>query len=632
MSQLPQQPWNEGDTFTNDATGVEYTFDGVKWLASGGEELDLSGFLPLSGGEMEPSAQIKVNNIAPVNTASIKYDGSPSGHPMSLMNRGMISEFIDEKTEDFASVEYVDNADRILDAEIQELALALNTLLAQRDHGQWEYVGLLENTIPRSAGQFALQAPFASEENVLILNSEDLNGTTHALGTVKVGDYVEVVDLEHPDDNVLYVVTDDDLGSGTLLEVSVSLRASSGEIKIGDKCEVRFFAINQEDISIAELDARYLKLTGGTLTGTLNAPRIEAKKLDGEAIMLIEGKLANTNSAARLTFSNKTNANAYGSLTWQGTSGTGWFAFNKDLDMGGKGLHSIGRIRLIGDKTIQEAQSTRIRFSGKVEIPRTGDNKEGFVLKGKTDDGNDQNLLYTYHNSIGLDAVNYAGKQDAPTNLANVGYVDDAIANIPEVDLSGYVSKSGDEITGQLTIKKSREVALDIVGDGNQSQIKFWSSGAVALQNYTSFKDNELVTKKYVDDAVSTNQGSAGGSLLSHTERLLHTSNGTNGKQFYFWNEHSAPTDGMNNFRRFKWKLPSTHYLSGMAGAGNGMGFLVIQSIAGNLLYQCQISRAEKSGLYIDLHLDHETHYGSSQLAYGSYFIVSLYSCLRERL
>jgi hypothetical protein len=37
--QLPSKPWAEGDTFTNDATGVEYTYDGVKWLASGGEEL-----------------------------------------------------------------------------------------------------------------------------------------------------------------------------------------------------------------------------------------------------------------------------------------------------------------------------------------------------------------------------------------------------------------------------------------------------------------------------------------------------------------------------------------------------------------------------------------------------------------
>jgi len=357
---------------------------------------------------------------------------------------------------------------------------------------------------------------------------------------------------------------------------------------------------------------------------------VEAQKLEGgEAMMLIEGKLANNNSAARLTLSNKTNPNAYGSLTWQGQNGEGWFSFNKDLDMSDEGLHSVGRIRLTGEKAIQEGNANRILLDNKVVITKPSGNGAGFTVKGKTNAGSNGDLLYVYHNSTGLDAINYAGKQDAPANLANVGYVDDAVANI---DLSGYVSKSGDEIAGQLTIKKSREVALDIVGDGGNSQIKFWSSGAVALQNYTSFKDNELVTKKYVDDAVSTNQGSAGGSLLSHTERLLHTSNGTNGKQFYFWNENNAPTDGMNSFRRFKWKLPSSHYLSGMVGAGNSMGFLVIQGVSGNLLYQCQINRAEKTSnsLYIDLHLDHETHYGSSQLAYGSYFIVSLYSCLRE--
>ena len=43
--QLPSQPWQEGDTFTNDATGVEYTFDGVKWLASGGEETEIDSYV-----------------------------------------------------------------------------------------------------------------------------------------------------------------------------------------------------------------------------------------------------------------------------------------------------------------------------------------------------------------------------------------------------------------------------------------------------------------------------------------------------------------------------------------------------------------------------------------------------------
>ncbi len=38
--QLPPKPWNENDTFTNDSTGVEYKYDGVKWIASGGGEAD----------------------------------------------------------------------------------------------------------------------------------------------------------------------------------------------------------------------------------------------------------------------------------------------------------------------------------------------------------------------------------------------------------------------------------------------------------------------------------------------------------------------------------------------------------------------------------------------------------------
>ena len=45
--QLPPKPWKDGDTFVNSQEGgtdVEYTYDGVKWLASGVEESDMSAF------------------------------------------------------------------------------------------------------------------------------------------------------------------------------------------------------------------------------------------------------------------------------------------------------------------------------------------------------------------------------------------------------------------------------------------------------------------------------------------------------------------------------------------------------------------------------------------------------------
>ena len=50
---IPEKPHSKGDTFTNPETGVEYTYDGVKWLASGGDELDLdlSNYVKKTGGD-----------------------------------------------------------------------------------------------------------------------------------------------------------------------------------------------------------------------------------------------------------------------------------------------------------------------------------------------------------------------------------------------------------------------------------------------------------------------------------------------------------------------------------------------------------------------------------------------------
>ena len=67
-----------------------------------------------------------------------------------------------------------------------------------------------------------------------------------------------------------------------------------------------------------------LPLAGGTMTGALTAPRINVKTTDfGDGVLLVEGKRDNTNNvAARVTFSNSTNANAYGSIEWYATNGS----------------------------------------------------------------------------------------------------------------------------------------------------------------------------------------------------------------------------------------------------------------------------------------------------------------------
>ena len=327
---------------------------------------------------------------------------------------------------------YVDGADQRLQGEIEQIALGLEALLTQRTVGQWAYDGTVESGPPRTAGTFKALADMSAEANYLALHAEDANGVTHGFSDAEVGDYIEIVDMDNPDVYALYVLTAEAVISDLLVELPVRLKDRGADFEIGDSCTIRQFTINEENINLSELDDRYLKLTGGTLTGTLNAPKLETKTENGPAAMLIEGYKGNTDVAARLTMSNRWNANANGALTFHGLNASAWFAFNKDLDMNSKGIHSVNRIKFTGgDKALMDGNTSRILLNERVTIPKAGDsNVEGFAIKGKTKDGENENLLSLYHNENGLDAINYRGKQEGPFNVATVGYVSDAIAAI----------------------------------------------------------------------------------------------------------------------------------------------------------------------------------------------------------
>ena len=145
MSQLPQQPWNEGDKFTNDATGVEYTFDGVKWLASGGEELDLSSYVSKAGDVMTgplETPSIKTGVIEPekwwgidlIGALNVDNDDKPA---VSIMKNGysqmelsavgsvsLWNGYTDFQPNDLVTKEYVDGC-------VDEVASALPSDPAQ---------------------------------------------------------------------------------------------------------------------------------------------------------------------------------------------------------------------------------------------------------------------------------------------------------------------------------------------------------------------------------------------------------------------------------------------------------------------------------------------------------------------
>ena len=336
---------------------------------------------------------------------------------------------------------YVDSADRQLQSEIEQIALGLETLLTQRTHGQWKYIGFSGDNIPRNPGEFALISDdLSAAENLLTINLTDLNGTVIGLSDVEVGDYIEIVDLDEPANYALFTCTKEPEGTG-ISNVELALKDKGQNFLVGETCEIRFFAVNEENINLSELDERYVKVTGDTMTGALETPDLIVKDVtpNTEASVLIEGWVDGTNPAARILMSNKKYNNAYGSIQFKGNNADGWFQINKDLDVAGKGVHSVTRIRFSGEKAIQDGNTNRILLNGKVTIPKAGDNNvDGFTVKGKTDAGLYANLLYVYHNASGLDVVNYAGKQSAGSeNIATCKYVDDKIGAIPTPTSAG---------------------------------------------------------------------------------------------------------------------------------------------------------------------------------------------------
>ena len=155
--------------------------------------------------------------------------------------------------------------DRRLQAEIEQIALGLETLLTQRTHGQWKYIGFSGDNIPRNPGEFALASDdLSSAENIMTINLTDLNGTTVGLSDVDVGDYIEIVDLDAPANYALFTCTKKPEGTG-ISDVELALKDKGENFLVGETCEIRFFAVNEENINLSELDDRYLKLSGGEM-------------------------------------------------------------------------------------------------------------------------------------------------------------------------------------------------------------------------------------------------------------------------------------------------------------------------------------------------------------------------------
>ena len=373
MIQLPTKPWNEGDTFTNDTTGVEYTFDGVKWLASGGEELDIT--------ELDD-----------------RYVGKLGGDSM----QGPLS------------------------------------ITAQPDTGSRE----------------------SRRINTLGVFSNN-DGSALRLGTTR---------------DRVYVGHDDTSFNGPIKVAEIQEKTADEGILLS----------NHTALADEGAEPNHL-VTKGYVDGSIAAIEFPEADLTG-----------------------------YAKEEWVTEQIDDCVKQSDSWDM------SLGTTLGVNQLKPLDGGTPFVYYE---PTDYNSTHPCGIVNRGMM-----QNYVGDAIDGIELpeaDLTGYAKEEWVTEQIDGIEF--------PETDLSGYVSKSGDEMTGQLTIKKSTQVALDIVGDGNESQIKFWSSGAVALQKYTAFKDNELVTKKYVDDKV----GSGGGSSFTPGDQVAKT-NGQSTNVGGFWVSNGA--------------------------------------------------------------------------------------------
>ncbi len=113
MSLIPENP-SKGDTFTNPPTGVEYTFDGVKWLSSGGEELDLSGFATKV--QME-----EVDRTAIMRDDALKKEHDEDSIKQSAINAGVVVSLDELFWRDVSLDEAISKGDAELQGQIDGL-------------------------------------------------------------------------------------------------------------------------------------------------------------------------------------------------------------------------------------------------------------------------------------------------------------------------------------------------------------------------------------------------------------------------------------------------------------------------------------------------------------------------------
>jgi len=393
--------------------------------------------------------------------------------------------------------------------DVIELEEEIEALAPSFDRGHWAHDTDTVYPRPPLEGHYYVVAgtehtdSFADVTEIVFSNKDKEDPPqTHTFSDVQVGQMIEV--FEGADSSFMLAEVKVKNVNDTYSAFAVEVIKSEGgpgkqeepdnpdvsNVSAPGVIRVKFFSIPEGELN---LDG-YMQTSGGTFTG-----QVKHKKE-----IIIEPTLP----SRFVNIKNRYATDAEGNNS--GGSNNTQFGVNFDLDHGNSGYNTVqwsnrnGNIFAVYGGTQANAKYTGAITDGThiVNKKYVDDSIEGLPLPDLSD-------YMTADETV--EFVDEMGKLNlvmANTNARTYDRdlkadLENQIANAP------YLPTTGGELDGALTIKKNTMVALDIIGAGNESQIKFWSSGAVALQNYTAFKDNELVTKKYVDDKVGSGGGGA---------------------------------------------------------------------------------------------------------------------------
>ena len=133
----------------------------------------------------------------------------------------------------------------------------------------------------------------------------------------------------------------------------------------------------------------------------------------------------------------------------------------------------------------------------------------GGALRLRSLPGEDINVGSTSHIAIGKNEADGSPEtyiyhlQDPAGDLhaVNLRYLESYVADeLGDIDLSGYLPLTGGEMTGRIDVDRESGVGLQLFKEGT-SNLKLWVDGGIETTK-TTFSDNNLVTKAYVDDAI----------------------------------------------------------------------------------------------------------------------------------